>query len=157
MMDESSNSLRSALMFSTLYANCSFRQVEIDNADCDKPAFRSRQGLFRFSRMLFGLPNAPGIFQRTMAVISSPKMAICPSVSWRHYQTFPQCNRTYFPCLHCTVVLPQCCRLTKVQGVQQEMEPKNGLSWEFYTARNIGAGQLYFWFNLKLKTSPEPN
>lgn len=42
--------------------------VEIDKADRDKAKFMSRHKLYRFIRMLFGLRNALGTFQRLIDV-----------------------------------------------------------------------------------------
>lgn len=70
-MDERIDSLGEATVFSTLDANGSYWQIEIEKSDRDKTAFTSPHGLYRFIRMPFGLRNAPGTFQRTMDVILS--------------------------------------------------------------------------------------
>ena len=41
-------------------------QIEMDGRDRDKTAFVTRQGLFEFKVMPFGLCNAPATFQRLM-------------------------------------------------------------------------------------------
>ena len=75
-MDECIDSLGDAGIFSTLDANSGYWQVEIHPEDKDKSAFSSHFGLFRFTRMPFGLRNAPATFQRVMDVILS-------SVRWQ--------------------------------------------------------------------------
>ncbi len=44
-------------------------QVEMDEQDIDKTAFVTRQGLFRFTVMPFGLCNAPATFERLMELV----------------------------------------------------------------------------------------
>lgn len=52
--------------------SCSFRQVEIEDADYKKTAFSSHNRLFRLLEMPLGLRNPPEPFQRTMDVIFLP-------------------------------------------------------------------------------------
>ncbi len=44
-------------------------QVEMDQRDIDKTAFVTRQGLFGFTAMRFGLCNAPATFERLMELV----------------------------------------------------------------------------------------
>jgi Reverse transcriptase (RNA-dependent DNA polymerase) len=44
----------------------------VAEADRDKTSFISHMGTHRFSRMAFGLVNAPATFQRSMDVLLSP-------------------------------------------------------------------------------------
>ena len=54
---------------STLDLLNDYWQVEIEEADRDKTAFRTIEGLFQFRVMPFGLSNAPATFQRLMDLI----------------------------------------------------------------------------------------
>jgi hypothetical protein len=53
-----------------------FTQLEIDEEDVEKTAFRTHRGLSQFRRMPFGLRNGPSIFQRVMQGILSPYLWI---------------------------------------------------------------------------------
>ena len=75
-MDECIDSLGNAQVFSTLDANAGYWQVELDERDKDKTAFVTHHGLYRYTRMPFGLKNAPATFQRAMDVILA-------SVKWQ--------------------------------------------------------------------------
>lgn len=57
---------------STLDALAGFTQMEIDDEDKPKTAFRTHRGLYQFRRMPFGLRNGPGIFQRVMQNVLAP-------------------------------------------------------------------------------------
>ncbi len=57
--DDSPNALRSSTYFSTLDLYLGYWQVEMDQQDIGKTAFVTRQGLFRFTVMLFGLLQCP--------------------------------------------------------------------------------------------------
>lgn len=50
--------------FTTFDANKGFHQVEINEEDRPKTAFRTHKGLHQFKRMPFGLKTGPSIFQR---------------------------------------------------------------------------------------------
>ncbi|KAJ0397444.1 hypothetical protein ATCC90586_009028 [Pythium insidiosum] len=65
-IDETLESLGGARLFSTLDLLAGYWQIGVAQHDRDKTAFVTRQGLFRFRRMPFGLSNAPGTFQRLM-------------------------------------------------------------------------------------------
>ena len=76
-MDECIDSLGDAQIFSTLDFNSGYWQVTIDESDKEKTAFVTHQGLFQFTRMPFGLRNAPATFQRAIDIILS-------SVKWQY-------------------------------------------------------------------------
>lgn len=76
-MDECIDSLVDAIIFSTLYVNCGYWQLEIDKSDPDKKTFTSHHGFYRFRRIPFGLKNVPGTFQRSIDVILS-------TVKWQY-------------------------------------------------------------------------
>ena len=61
--------LENAAIFSTLDMLSGFYQIPMDPADRDKTAFITKQGLFRFTRMPFGLKNAPATYQRVMETV----------------------------------------------------------------------------------------
>lgn len=65
-MDECLKSLDEARILQTLHANCRYFQIQIDEQDEDKTAFKSHHGLYRILRILFGLKNASTTFQRAM-------------------------------------------------------------------------------------------
>ena len=70
-MDECLDSLGEAEFFSTLDANSGFWQIEVTPEDRDKTTFSCHVGMYRFTRMPFGLINAPATFQRAMDIILS--------------------------------------------------------------------------------------
>lgn len=68
-MNESIDGLGEETVFLILDASSWYSQMGIDERDRDKTAFTSRHGFQRFTRMVFGLKNAPVTFQRSMGVI----------------------------------------------------------------------------------------
>jgi Reverse transcriptase (RNA-dependent DNA polymerase) len=77
-MDECIDSIGEAVIFTTLDCNSGYWQIPIDPIDMDKTAFTSHHGLYRFTRLPFGLRNAPGFFQRTVDIIlAGVKLKTC--------------------------------------------------------------------------------
>ena len=69
-------SLTGSQWLSTLDALSGFTQIQVDEADRPKTAFRTHRGLFQFKRMPFGLRNAPAFFQRVMQNVLAPYLWI---------------------------------------------------------------------------------
>ena len=70
-MDECIDSLGEATIFTTLDANSGYWQIEMAPEDRDKTTFTCHEGIYRFTRMPFGLKNAPATFQRAIDIILS--------------------------------------------------------------------------------------
>ena len=68
-MDEYLDSLGDATVFSTQDCNSGYWQIPIAEEDQDKTTFTCHAGTYRFTRMPFGLCNAPASFQRTVDII----------------------------------------------------------------------------------------
>jgi Reverse transcriptase (RNA-dependent DNA polymerase) len=68
-MDECIDSLGDATIFYTLYCNSGYWQIPFHPDDQDKTTFTSHEGLYKFLRIPFGMPNAPATFQRMMDMI----------------------------------------------------------------------------------------
>ena len=70
--------LGDARYFTTLDASKGYLQVRMGERDQCKTAFTSHRGLFEFTRMPFGLCNAPATFQRLMdRVLGEAKWSYC--------------------------------------------------------------------------------
>ena len=68
-IDDALDSLNKACWFSTLDLASGYWQVEMDPKDKQKTAFTTRQGLFEFNVLSFGLCNSPSTFQRLMDLV----------------------------------------------------------------------------------------
>lgn len=70
-VNECIDSCDEAIVFSTLDANSSHSQSQIDDANKEKIVFKAHRGLYWLIWMKFGIRVLPGTFQRTMNVILS--------------------------------------------------------------------------------------
>ena len=68
-MDECIDALAGARLFSTLDLASGYHQVAVDDRDRPKTAFTTPFGLFEWTRMPFGLANAPPHFSRLMQYV----------------------------------------------------------------------------------------
>jgi transposase InsO family protein len=68
-MDECLDSLGDAVLFTTLDCNSGYWQIPVTDEDKDKTAFVTHCGVHRFTRMPFGLCNAPATFQRALDML----------------------------------------------------------------------------------------
>ena len=65
-VDDTLDTLSGSNWFSTIDLKSGYWQVEMAPEDREKTAFCTREGLFEFNVMPFGLCNAPATFQRLM-------------------------------------------------------------------------------------------
>ena len=68
-IDDTLDTLAGSKLFSTLDLLSGYWQVEVADADKEKTAFTTQEGLFEFNVMPFGLCNAPATFQRLMDLV----------------------------------------------------------------------------------------
>lgn len=73
-LDEILDQLSGASYFTSLDATCGYNQIAIDEGSTQKTAFSYKNGLYEFTRMPFGLCNAPSTFQRVMDIVCNKQM-----------------------------------------------------------------------------------
>ncbi|GFY05858.1 retrovirus-related Pol polyprotein from transposon 297 [Trichonephila clavipes] len=65
-IDDTLDCLKGVMFFSSMDLRSGYWQIEIDEADREKTAFITPEGLYEFKVMPFGLCNAPATFERMM-------------------------------------------------------------------------------------------
>ena len=68
-IDSTLDTLPGSQWFSTLDLLSGYWQVEVEEADCEKTAFCTTEGLFQFKVMPFGLYSRPATFQQLMDLV----------------------------------------------------------------------------------------
>ncbi|OWZ07751.1 polyprotein [Phytophthora megakarya] len=76
-VDETLEALHGSQRFSSLDLHAGYWQLGVFEPDKPKTAFTTRRGLFQFTRMPFGLCNAPSTFQRFMNCVLRGLTWVC--------------------------------------------------------------------------------
>ncbi|ORD95554.1 YI31B [Hepatospora eriocheir] len=66
-MKDVTGSIRGGKIFSVIDLNKGFYQIPISKSDCQKTVFICPLGHFEFTRLPFGMKNAPQYFQKVIA------------------------------------------------------------------------------------------
>ncbi|UYV72359.1 hypothetical protein LAZ67_9002777 [Cordylochernes scorpioides] len=77
-VDDALDCLKGAKIYSTMDLKSGYWQISVDEADREKTAFITPDGLFEFKVMPFGLCNAPATFERMMdGLLKGLRWTIC--------------------------------------------------------------------------------
>lgn len=68
-IDDTLDAVAESVWYSTLDCQSGYWQVEVHPDDREKTAFATRDGLWQFTVMSFGLTNAPATFERLMSTV----------------------------------------------------------------------------------------
>ena len=68
-MGDCVDSLAGVKYFSKMDCNSAFWQIPMSERDAEKTAFRTRQGLYEFVKLPFGLTNSPSTYMRAMNMV----------------------------------------------------------------------------------------
>ena len=75
------DSLRGAKYFATIDLLSGYWQLGMTQRARERSAFCTRRGLYQFTRMSFGLSNAPASFSRIMQIILQDLLYVCCMLS----------------------------------------------------------------------------
>lgn len=139
-MDECIDLLGYPLIFLTIDANWGYWKVDIHDTERDKTAFTMHQGLFRFSRVPFGLCYAPGQFRGTMDVILLPLRWQLPVVYLTNIIMFSRDADEHISLVPTVLSLLQKARVTLELKNCSFFTKNIDYFWEFYRAKKFGDG-----------------
>lgn len=71
MIEELFTPLRGCQQFTKLGLSQAYQQIELDNASKELLTVSTHRGLFRYNRLVFGVPTAPALFQKIMEALLS--------------------------------------------------------------------------------------
>jgi hypothetical protein len=95
-IDDLLDAVQGQQFFSTLDCAAGYWQILCPPKEREKLAFVCHKGLYQFTRMPFGVSNAPSIFQRTMdEVLSGLKWVICLVTLWSLVEPLKIIYNTY--------------------------------------------------------------
>jgi hypothetical protein len=73
------------LLLSALDLRSGYQQILLDESTADKTGFQTREGMFIWKRLSFGLCNAVQFFQRVLAKVLATMPQSCPNLCRRYF------------------------------------------------------------------------